>query len=623
MKNQSFVLSIDSTIPNDDSRNSRSLSRKWKRLTQCQKRILIVFVILIFTLTYVSHNLSELKRRHHQQKKEHKMNEKPEHVIEDDQQYLNDYRSDERSNEESDFRQAQVIPPDAEADAIRFEIDPEEPEYEFEERDENSPEEIEPVPERNHHDTSYGHWRGAGRENGNMTAVKDAFLHAWKGYSTYALGHDMLKPLSHRYEDWFTKGNDQMALTLIDSLDTMLIMNLTSEFKEARMFVKNRLSLQPDNGRVNLFECTIRVLGGFISTYYLTGDELFKEKALDIGDRLLPAITSSKSSVPYSDINLRTRVAKQPAWGSSSSTSEVTTIQMEFGALSYISGDRHWDDAVRSVSRHISRLTAGKLDGLVPLWIDPKSGEFSKNGITYTMGARTDSYYEYLFKRWYQSGKNSEYSFMVQDFQESMEGVKKHLFGYTEPNKFLFVGEKVGSRFSPKMDHLVCFLPGTLALAVHEKKLGPEWLEHAEKILETCHQFYVTETGLAPEISYFNIDNPAKPDLNIHSADRFSILRPETVESYFYLWRLTKNQKYRDWGWEFFQSLEKFARVEDGYTSISNVESRTKPAPKDKMESFFLGETLKYLYLLFSDDDMLPLSEWVFNTEAHPFRVQK
>ena len=65
------------------------------------------------------------------------------------------------------------------------------------------------------------------------------------------------------------------------------------------------------------------------------------------------------------------------------------------------------------------------------------------------------------------------------------------------------------------------------------------------------------------------------------------------MESYFYLWRLTKNQKYRDWGWEFFQSLEKFARVEDGYTSISNVESRTKPAPKDKMESFFLGETLK------------------------------
>jgi len=159
-------------------------------------------------------------------------------------------------------------------------------------------------------------------------------------------------------------------------------------------------------------------------------------------------------------------------------------------------------------------------------------------------------------------------------------------------------------------------------LAVNEKQLPPVWLDYAEKILETCHQFYVTQTGLAPEISYFNIDQDNKPDLNIHTNDRFSILRPETVESYLYLWRLTKNQKYRDWGWEFFENLQKYARVEHGFTSISNVESKTRPQPRDRMESFFLGETLKYLYLLFADDDLLPLDKWVFNTEAHPFPVQ-
>ena len=104
-----------------------------------------------------------------------------------------------------------VIPP--ESDGGRFEIDPEEPEYELEERDEDTPEEIEPEPVRVS-DQSHGHWRGSGRENQNMTAVKEAFLHAWKGYTTYALGHDMLKPLSHRYEDWFTTGGDQMALTV-------------------------------------------------------------------------------------------------------------------------------------------------------------------------------------------------------------------------------------------------------------------------------------------------------------------------------------------------------------------------------------------------------------------------
>ena len=83
--------------------------------------------------------------------------------------------------------------------------------------------------------------------------------------------------------------------------------------------------------------------------------------------------------------------------------------------------------------------------------------------------------------------------------------------------------------------------------------------------------------------------DPAKPDLDIHANDRFSILRPETVESYFYLWRITKNEKYREWGWAFFEALQAVAKVQDGYTSIGNVLSRERPQPRDKMESFFLG----------------------------------
>lgn len=621
MKQGSFVLSIDSIVQNEESK--KSIFRKWKRLTQCQKRIFVVLVILMSTLVYVSYNLHDIRNKHRHHKKVHReyIDEEPEHPVKDDEQYLAEYREPDHADYNA------ILPEDDDDDALKLQDDPEEPEYVYEDHEPNEPDEIEPeriLPKQNLPSPSTTtSWRGQGKENANMTAIKEAFLHGWKGYTTFALGHDMLKPISQRHDDWFSTPSDQMALTLIDSLDTMLVMNLTAQFKEARMFVKNRLSLAPDNDRVNLFECSIRVLGGLVSTYYLTGDDLFKEKAKEIGDRLLPAITASKTLVPFSDINLKHKTTKQPAWGASSSTSEVTTIQMEFGALSYITGDNHWADAVRDVSKHVSTLTKGKLDGLVPLWIDPLTGEFATKGITYTMGARTDSYYEYLFKRWYQSGKNADYSFMVQDFQEAMDGVKKHLFGYTEPNRYLFVGEKVGSRFNPKMDHLVCYLPGTIALAVSEKKLTREWLGYAEAILETCHQFYATETGLAPEISYFNIDNPTKPDLVIHKADHFSILRPETVESYFYLWRLTKNQKYRDWGWEFFQNIQTYAKVEHGYSSIGNVESKFRPAHRDKMESFFLGETLKYLYLLFADDDMLPLSDWVFNTEAHPFRVQR
>ena len=120
-------------------------------------------------------------------------------------------------------------------------------------------------------------------------------------------------------------------------------------------------------------------------------DELFKEKAVDIGDRLMPAIEKSKTDVPYSDVNLRSRQAQQPSWGSSSSTSEVTTIQMEFGQLSYLTGDKRYEDAVYKVSQHVSALQDGKKDGLVPLWIDPITGKFDlKTTVTYTLGARTD-----------------------------------------------------------------------------------------------------------------------------------------------------------------------------------------------------------------------------------------
>jgi len=89
------------------------------------------------------------------------------------------------------------------------------------------------------------------------------------------------------------------------------------------------------------------------------------------------------------------------------------------------------------------------------------------------------------------------------------------------------------------------------------------------------------------------------------------------------MWRITKEQKYRDWGWNIIQAFEKYTKVpHGGYTSINNVQDTRNVQPKDKMESFFVGETLKYLFLLFSDDDQLiPIDKWVFNTEAHPLPI--
>ncbi|XP_028852274.1 LOW QUALITY PROTEIN: mannosidase, alpha, class 1B, member 1b [Denticeps clupeoides] len=464
-----------------------------------------------------------------------------------------------------------------------------------------------------------------------LEAVREAFRHAWKGYKEFAWGHDELKPVSKSYGEWFGLG----GLTLIDALDTMWIMGLKEDLaffyiffalgffllknlrRKLKTLVAAELSFNK-NVDVNLFESTIRILGGLLSTYHLTGDSLFLDKAKDIGIRLMPAF-NTPSKIPYSDVNIGKGTAHPPRWTSDSTVAEVTSIQLEFRELSRLTQDPRYQIAVNEIMKHIHKLD-GKQDGLVPMFINTNNGQFTHLGV-FTLGARADSYYEYLLKQWIQGGKKEVE--LLEDYLQALEGVKKHLVKQSSPLGLKFVGELSHGHFSPKMDHLVCFLPGTLALGAHHG-LPAEHMELAKQVMESCYQMYAQmETGLSPEIVHFNMHSGSTQDVDVKPADRHNLLRPETVESLFYLYQFTKDKKYQKWGWEIFQSFNKHTRVPTGgYTSINNVSRPGTPAPRDKMESFFLGETLKYFYLLFSEDsDAISLDKYVFNTEAHPLPI--
>ncbi|UYV62933.1 MAN1B1 [Cordylochernes scorpioides] len=444
-------------------------------------------------------------------------------------------------------------------------------------------------------------------------AVVQAFRHAWAAYRAHAWGHDHLKPVSKSYSDWFGGG-----LTILDSLDTMWIMNLTNEFEEAEQWVKDKLSFDI-NKDVNLFETTIRALGGLLGAYHLSGHRVFLDKAVDLADRLLPGFHTT-SGIPLSDVNLLTHNAHAPSWSQDSSVSEVATIQLEFRALSRLTGDPKYEEAVMHVSKLIHDLP--KKDGLVPMFINTDSGLFRPTA-TITLGARADSYYEYLLKQWIQTGKTIDW--LKDDFLEAMEGMVKHLVRRSKPNQMLFVGELLSGRsFSPKMDHLVCYLPGTIALAqMSGAGASPELVSLGRELLDTCHSLYSrTATGLSPEIAHFNLQEDTSNDIIIKNADAHYLLRPETLESLWYFYLLTGNTTYQDWGWEIFQSIERYARVSyGGYTSLGDVRKPLHPRPMDMMETFFLAETLKYLYLLFANKPPLALSSNVFNSEAHPLPV--
>ncbi len=461
-----------------------------------------------------------------------------------------------------------------------------------------------------------------GPTNERQEKVVQAFLHAWKGYKDFAWGQDEVRPLSKTSSTWFNLG-----LTIVDSLDTIYIMNLNEQFEEAKKWVKNDLNLNVDRYN-NLFEITIRILGGLLSAFHLSGDEIFLEKAYDLGNRSMSAF-DTRSFIPLSDINLMRRTAKPPSWTSDSSISEVATLQLEFKDLTYQTGDDRFKKVCSKVSQVIHRLN--KRDGLVPIYINTQTGQFV--GSTITLGARGDSYYEYLLKQWIQEGakydKNDPNFYLLEDWLLAVKGIKEKLIQRTKPNNLTFVGELISDSFSAKMDHLVCFLPGNLALGAMYLEKVPEFpkeevkdlMKLAEELTETCYQMYdKMQTGLSPEIVYFNTYEGSSQDIQVKDADRHNLLRPETVESLYYMYKIAENKKYQDYGWKIFQAFEKYTKVEHGgYTSISDVTNVNNVRPRDKMESFFLAETMKYFYLLFEDEqnENINLNKWLINTEAH------
>lgn len=168
---------------------------------------------------------------------------------------------------------------------------------------------------------------------------------------------------------------------------------------------------------------------------------------------MLPAFDSD-SGVPMSDVNLKTMSAHNPTWGPDSSTSEVTSLQLEFRDLSRASNKSKFEVAAAKVSEYVHGLE--KYDGLVPIFINANTGRFNEHS-TITLGARGDSYYEYLLKQWIQTGKKVDY--LRDDYLMGVNGTRKHLVKRTAANQLVFIAELIGIKrqIKPKMV-LTCFL---------------------------------------------------------------------------------------------------------------------------------------------------------------------
>jgi mannosidase alpha-like ER degradation enhancer 2 len=413
--------------------------------------------------------------------------------------------------------------------------------------------------------------------------VKSEFLHAWNGYKKYAWGHDDLKPLSKSYKDWYPQ---PLLMTPVDSLDSLYLLGFKREADATRKYITENLSFDKDIDVQN-FEITIRLLGGLLSSYQMTDDKKLLRLAEDLGTRLLP-VFDSPTGLPYKYVNLKTGKTR----GEISNPAETGTLLIEFGTLAKLTNKPiFYEKAKRALVETYNRRSSL---GLVGTRINVETGKWTNTGSH--VSAEIDSYYEYLLKC----------SILFDDadcrrmWQESIAAINK--YNADEVRGELWYGHadmNTGKRTATTYGALDAFFPAVLALSGD--------LERAERLQDSGYKMW-TKHGIEPEVFDYQ-----KMEV-VHGGYP---LRPEIVESTYYLYQYTRDEKYLQMGKTFFEDFVKYCKTEAGYASLKSVVTKEK---SDSMQSFLLAETFKYYYLLFAPPQTLNFKKVVFNTEAHPIK---
>lgn len=448
--------------------------------------------------------------------------------------------------------------------------------------------------------------------------VREMMKHAWRGYAKYAWGFNEVKPVSMMPHTESIFGGEQLGASIVDGIDTLYLMDLKDEYLAARNWIENNLDFNKYDIDLSVFETNIRYVGGLLSIYALSKDPMFLGKAVQIADKLLPAF-DTPSGVPYSNINLRTSYARNHDWAYGAAIlSEFGSMHLEFIYLSHVTGDPKYREKAFKIREAIKKAVP-RQDGLYNNYMNTETGQWLTRPTHISMGALGDSFYEYLIKAYVQSdGQDVE---AYQMYVDAIKAYENKLIFTSTQSRLVYFAELRDTSINHKMDSLACFSGGMLAMGAtkSDEPVKSRHMNLASGIANTCHESCTrTKSHLGPETFVFSNRADA---MAYGPSEKYYILRPEILETYFYMWRYTHDPKYRAWAWDFIEALERYCKAEGGYSGLRNV---YQPVIKDDVQqSFFLAEVLKYLYLIFSDDNIVNLEQWVFNTEAHPIPILK
>lgn len=496
-------------------------------------------------------------------------------------------------------------------------------------------------------------------------AIKTTMSKSWNAYKAKAWLSDELMPVTGDRRNPF----GGWGATLVDALDTLWIMGMREEFDEAVAAAATIDFTKTNLDKVNVFETTIRYLGGFLAAYDLSGDARLLRKAVEVGEMLYKAF-DTPNRMPITRWNFHAAADGEPQVADDTVLlAEIGSMSMEFTRLSLLTGNPKWFDAVQGITDLMAaQQNKTALAGLWPMVVDAKNAVFHQ-GTHFTLGAMADSTFEYLPKMAaLLGGKLPEYQTM---YEKAADTAAQYLLfrPLTPTNRDIFVS---GTAFTTTQDHktyvtqkfqgqhLACFTGGMYALGgkLFNRR---EDLAIAKRLTEGCIWAYkASKHGVMPETfttvactssscqwdeldwkkqvvldagekitGHFDADMAKASDIITEKRlpkgfasipDARYILRPEAIESVFVLYRVTGRKDLLDAAWHMFMSIDRMTSTTLANSAVNDVTTPGKPSASDSMESFWLGETLKYFYLIFADEKLVSLDEWVFNTEAHPFR---
>ena len=438
-------------------------------------------------------------------------------------------------------------------------------------------------------------------------AVRALTSRCWAAYRKYAWRKDALMPLSSTGRDQFSG----WAATLVDSLDTLWIMGLRDEFDEAVAAVAEiDFGRAAGSSRVNTFETNIRYLGGLLAAYDLSGRDVLLRKAVELGDLLYGGFdTPNRMPVDFIDIDAaaegRGLVVEDTVVSASPGT-----LTLELTRLSQLTGNPRYYSAVARVTDLFYRgQNRTAIPGLFPMWVS-MSREDVTTGNTFTLGGCADSLYEYFPKMHaLLSGAEPQYAALTTGF---LDAAKARLFFRPmlpddAVNADILISGNANvetdgiARLDSESEHLTCFIGGTVALA--GRLLGrDDDVDVGARLARGCaYAYHAFPTGVMPErynMVPCNDDGAGdvahgrcrwderrwadeatrRPEYKKHLPRGFTtakdpryILRPEAIESVFYLWRITGDAEWTDAAWRMFEAVANATTTQIANAAVRDV----------------------------------------------------